>query len=138
MGSLLHSAGSWQRPRIRAAVGRGGPARSGRPPESGNVDGKLERSRLTERARFAENVDIALRVACRSEAASRHELGIVARELLRGRGYRRLGFVRLSDYAAISWVCALTLLPVVDRANAAAWIARADTVTVRRLADEVS
>jgi hypothetical protein len=38
----------------------------------------------------------------------------------------------------ISWVCALTLLPVVDRENAAAWLARADAVTVRRLADEVN
>jgi hypothetical protein len=47
-------------------------------------------------------------------------------------------FARAYAEGAISWVCALTLLPVVDRANAAAWIARADAVTVRRLADEVS
>jgi hypothetical protein len=47
-------------------------------------------------------------------------------------------FADAYDSGAISWVCALTLLPVVDRANAAAWIARADAVTVRRLADEVN
>jgi hypothetical protein len=47
-------------------------------------------------------------------------------------------FARAYDEGAISWVAALTLLPVVDRANAAAWIARADAVTVRRLADEVN
>ncbi|MEO6027681.1 MAG: HNH endonuclease signature motif containing protein [Candidatus Binatia bacterium] len=37
----------------------------------------------------------------------------------------------------LSWVRALSLLPVLDRQNAAAWIARAETVTVRRLNDEV-
>jgi hypothetical protein len=37
----------------------------------------------------------------------------------------------------LSWVRALTLLPVVQRENADAWIARAESVTVRRLADEV-
>ncbi|MBI3768604.1 MAG: HNH endonuclease [Deltaproteobacteria bacterium] len=99
MGSSLHSAGRWPRPRIRAAVGRGGAARSRRPRERGNADGELERALLTERARFARQLDIELQVACRTEAASRHELGIVARELCRGHAYRRLGFVRLSDYA---------------------------------------
>jgi hypothetical protein len=159
MGSLLHSARSWHRPRIRAAVGRGGSARSCRPRERGNADAELDRARLTERARFAEKLDIELRVACCTEAASRHELGSVARALLRGRAYRRLGFVRLSDYArerlgvsartlhAAAWVATrLEALPIVaaafdrsvDRRNAAAWLARAGTVTVRRLADEVS
>jgi hypothetical protein len=57
MGSLLHSAGGWRRPRIRAAVGRGGPARSRCSRERGNADGELDRARLTERARFAEHVD---------------------------------------------------------------------------------
>jgi hypothetical protein len=57
VGSLLHSAGGWQRPRIRAAVGRGGPARSRRPRERGDADGELERGRRTERARFAEHVE---------------------------------------------------------------------------------
>ncbi len=37
----------------------------------------------------------------------------------------------------LSWVRALSLLPVLDRQNAAAWIARAESVTVRRLCDEV-
>ena len=87
--------------------------------------GELERVRRTERARFAEKVDIELRVACRSEAASRHELGSVARELLRGRAYRRLGFVRLSDYARERLgVSARTL-------HAAAWVAtRLDALPV--------
>jgi hypothetical protein len=97
MGSLVHNAQDWRRPRIRAAVGRGGTARSRRSRERGNADGELDQARLTERARFAQKLDIELRVASRSEAASRYDLGIVARELLRGRGYRRLGFVRLSD-----------------------------------------
>lgn len=38
----------------------------------------------------------------------------------------------------LSWVQALVLLPVLERMNAAAWIARADAVTVRRLGDEVA
>jgi hypothetical protein len=37
----------------------------------------------------------------------------------------------------LSWVRAVTLLPVVERTHAAAWVARAETVTVRRLSDEV-
>jgi hypothetical protein len=37
----------------------------------------------------------------------------------------------------LSWVRALSLLPVLDRQNAPAWIARAESVTVRRLNDEV-
>jgi hypothetical protein len=117
MGSSLYSAGSWRRSRVRAAIGRGGAARSRRPRERGNVDDELERACRTERARFARQVDVELRVACRNEAAARHELGIVARELLRGRAYRRLGFVRLSDYARERLgVSARTL-------HAAAWVA---------------
>jgi hypothetical protein len=38
----------------------------------------------------------------------------------------------------LSWVRALTIIPVLDRVTAGAWIARAHTVTVRRLTDEVS
>ena len=38
---------------------------------------------------------------------------------------------------ALSWVRALTVLPVVAERTAAAWVARAREVTVRRLADEV-
>ena len=117
MSSLLHSANGWRRPRIRAAIGRGGAVRSPRPRECGSADDALERARLTERARFAEQLDIELRVACRGEAAARHELGIVARELCRGHAYRRLGFVRLSDYARERLgVSARTL-------HAAAWVA---------------
>jgi hypothetical protein len=117
MGSLLHSTGGWRRARIRTAVVRGGTARSRRPRERGNADGELERARFTERARFAQKLDIELRVACRTEAASRYELGTVARELLRGRAYRRLGFVRLSDYARERLgVSARTL-------HSAAWVA---------------
>ena len=37
----------------------------------------------------------------------------------------------------LSWVRALTLLPVIGEKTASAWIARAEEVTVRRLADEV-
>jgi hypothetical protein len=73
----------------------------------------------------------------------RERLGISVRKawaLLKvERSTRRAdAFARAYGEGAISWVCALTLLPVVDRENAAAWLARADAVTVRRLADEVS
>ncbi len=54
---------------------------------------------MSERRRVATQIDIELRVACRMEAAARRELGDAARGLLRRRAYRRLGFVRLSDYA---------------------------------------
>ncbi len=53
----------------------------------------------TERARFARQLDVELRVACRAEAAARRHLGDLARTLLRHRSYCALGFVRLSDYA---------------------------------------
>ncbi len=73
----------------------------------------------------------------------RERLGISARKawaLLKvERSTRRDDdFARAYEAGAISWVQVLTLLPVVDRANAAAWLARADIVTVRRLSDEVS
>ena len=123
MSSSSHSARGWRRPRIRAVGGRSGAARSRRLRERGGADGEVARACLTERARFAEKLDIELRVACRSEAAARHEFGIVARELLRGHAYRRLGFVRLSDYARERLgVSARTL-------HAAAWVAtRLDTL----------
>jgi hypothetical protein len=38
----------------------------------------------------------------------------------------------------LTWVQALTLLPVLDRENVGEWLARANTVTVRRLTDEVN
>ncbi len=47
-------------------------------------------------------------------------------------------FARAYRGGRLSWVQALTLLPVLDRSNGPAWVARADTVTVRRLGDEVS
>src|SRR5438128_2419796 len=37
----------------------------------------------------------------------------------------------------VSWLRALSLLPVVDEGSAAAWVARAQAVTMRRLVDEV-
>ncbi|MBI3769234.1 MAG: hypothetical protein HY271_12210 [Deltaproteobacteria bacterium] len=147
MSSLLHSAGSWSRPRIHAAVGRSGAARSRRPRERGDADGELERARRTERAQFAQQVDIELRVACRTEAAARHELGIVARALCRGHAYRRLGFVRLSDYArerlgvsartlhAAAWVATrLDALPIVAAAFDRAELSWAQVRTVCAIA----
>jgi hypothetical protein len=53
----------------------------------------------TERARFAAKIDGELRLACRSEAMMRRELGDAARALLQRRAYQRFGFVRLADYA---------------------------------------
>src|SRR6266404_5150881 len=101
MGSLRYKRRRWSRSCIRGASadGAGARARHRPPPTYTHADAERERALLTERARFARHVDIELRVACRMEAASRHELGIVAREVLRRRAYRRIGFVRLSDYA---------------------------------------
>lgn len=42
------------------------------------------------------------------------------------------------DRGDISWVRMLTLLPVVQRESAEAWLTRAGSVTVRRLVDEVN
>ncbi len=47
-------------------------------------------------------------------------------------------FQRAYYDGSLSWCRALTLLPVVDRVNAAAWVERAERVTVRRLTDEVN
>ena len=101
MGSLRYKRRRWRRSGIRGASadGAGSRARHRPPPTYTHADAERERALLTERARFARHIDIELRVACRMEAASRHELGIVAREVLRRRAYRRIGFVRLSDYA---------------------------------------
>jgi hypothetical protein len=84
---------------MRSMVGRGAHARSRDAGTRGLADDERARTLLTERARSAHGIDTELRVACRTEAASRLELGMVARELLRRRAYRRLGFVRLADYA---------------------------------------
>jgi len=51
---------------------------------------------------------------------------------------RAPAFAAAYGTGTLSWVRALTLLPVVDRATAGVWIARAQAVTVRRLADEVN
>jgi hypothetical protein len=101
---MMLSADRSRRPRrffaLRGIVRRlrrpevGGVARS-RPRPCSEADRALQ----TERARFAASVDVELRLAYRSEAAMRRELGCAARALVRGRAYRRLGFVRLSDYA---------------------------------------
>ena len=82
-----------------------------------------------ERARFAAKLDLEVRLACRSEAAIRRELGEAARTFVRRRAYRRLGFVRLSDYArerlgvsarlleSAAWLATrLDALPAVSRA----------------------
>jgi hypothetical protein len=53
----------------------------------------------SERERFAAQLDLDLRLTCRSEATVRRELGDAARALLRGRAYAAFGFVRLADYA---------------------------------------
>ena len=58
-----------------------------------------DRVRLVEREGFAAAIDRDLQRACRAEAAARLALGSIAHELVRRRGYRRLGFVRLADYA---------------------------------------
>jgi hypothetical protein len=60
---------------------------------------ETDRALQSERARFAAKLDAELRLACRSEAAMRRELGCAARALMCARAYGRLGFVRLSDYA---------------------------------------
>src|ERR1051326_1680368 len=64
----------------------------------GAPDPEVERVRQTERARLAHATDVELRVAARSEAAARRELGGAAQPFLVRRGYQRLGFVRVSDY----------------------------------------
>lgn len=74
---------------------------------------------------------------------ARAHLGISTRKVwallkLERNARRATAFARAYGEGALSWVRTLTLLPVIDRDNAAAWIARAETVTVRRLADEVS
>jgi hypothetical protein len=51
---------------------------------------------------------------------------------------RTPAFAAAYSGGTLSWARALTLLPVLDRETAGAWIERARTVTVRRLADEVN
>jgi len=74
----------------------------------------------------------------------RERLGIsdrTARELVR---VARMAQSRSPELASayargeLSWLCTLTLLPIVRSWNASAWLERAGEVTLRRLADEVA
>jgi len=108
------TAAGWHtgRPRRRRSWHRGATAgekrrRSGynvrsRPrsePRRRDVDADAERKRLSERARFADQLDRELQLGCRIEAMGRRQLGDAARVFLRYQLYRRLGFVRIADYA---------------------------------------
>jgi len=88
-----------------------------------------DRALQSERARFAAGLDLELRAACLGEAAMRRELGCAARVFMSRRAYRRLGFVRLGDYArerlglsartlqAAAWLATrLDALPAISRA----------------------
>ncbi len=81
------------------------------------VDPEAARVRQAERVELAAALDGELRVACRSEAAARYELGRAARALLACRGYQRLGFVRLGDYGRERFGIAARTL------QSAAWVA---------------
>lgn len=87
--STSSAAGAW--------VGRHHSSRSSRLVACARLE--VERVRLLERERLATAVDRDLREACRAESAARLSLGTHAADLLRRRSYRRLGFVRLADYA---------------------------------------
>lgn len=72
----------------------------------------------------------------------RERLGLSARKVwallkIERATLRSDDFGRAYREGRLSWVRALALLPVLDRHTAAAWIARAESVTVRRLNDEV-
>jgi hypothetical protein len=64
-----------------------------------DIDPDADRARLSERAQFADRLDRELQLACRMEAMARRELGDAAHVFVRHHLYRRLGCVRLSDYA---------------------------------------
>ncbi len=77
------------------------------------------------------------------DAYVRERLGISARTAwalvkVEKSTWRAGEFQRAYYDGSLSWCRALTLLPVLDRMNAAAWIERAESVTVRRLTDEVN
>ncbi len=77
------------------------------------------------------------------DAYVRERLGISTRKAwallkLEKATRRSDAFARAYHDGTLPWARALALLPVVDRENAAAWVGRAETVTVRRLCDEVS
>jgi hypothetical protein len=87
-------------------------------------------------------LEVELGYACSSEYV-RERLGMAertARELIRvANAVQSRSPLLASAYAdgKLSWLRALTLLPVVRTCNAAAWVERANEVTLRRLADEV-
>src|SRR5512140_3869378 len=98
-------------------------------PRANDERDAVERARTGERARTARAIDLELQVACRMETASRRLLGDAARVLLDHHLYRRLGFVRLADYArerlglsartvqSAAWLAArLDVLPAVSTA----------------------
>src|SRR6266404_1797072 len=108
----MHSEGDryrrdtwWPRPRPlrRRRRGTGSGGRRGRGstarPRRRDIDPDADRARLSERAQFADRLDRELQLACRMEAMARRELGDAAHVFLRHHLYRRLGFVRLTDYA---------------------------------------
>jgi hypothetical protein len=68
-------------------------------PNAGILPQGDDRTRLSERAQFAAQLDGELQVTCRADAAARRHVGDVARDLLRARSYCKLGFVRFRDYA---------------------------------------
>jgi len=77
------------------------------------------------------------------DAYARERLGISVRKAwalvkLERTTARSQEFARAYGDGSLSWTRALALLPVLARDNAEAWIARARTVTVRRLYDEVN
>ncbi len=77
------------------------------------------------------------------DAYVRERLGISARKAwalvkVEKSTCRATDFRRAYHDGKLSWSRALTLLPVLDSTNAAAWIERAEAVTVRRLGDEVN
>ena len=150
----------FERSRRRWAKGRGRSFLLGRARQARSTDARrrrradpdLERERRSERAGFATRIDVELQVACRGEAAARRELGCAARVLLGQRAYRRLGFVRLGDYArerlgvsartvqSAAWLATrLDALPAVSTAfdrSAISWAQARAICAVASAADE--
>ena len=73
----------------------------------------------------------------------RERLGISARKAwallkIEKTAQRTVEFAASYREGVLSWTRALTLLPVLERANEDAWLARATAVTAQRLSDEVN
>ncbi len=83
-------------------------------------------------------------LGCRSlDEYVRERLGISTRKawaLLKVERRARpiVPFAKSYEEGVLSWTRALALLPVITRENADSWVARATSVTVRRLVDEVN